>query len=237
MKFSEAKKLLESMEFKEDSIYNAVRKLILDGEILNLPIYSDELAKRLSDTILKTVKTIWISTYMKPFVRAGIVKTTTVGQKRIWYGAWVETGKEVLSYEFPFPKELEKKLGREFEIDLKDLRLVWNRSGTCMAFLLRRIIEKGIYFAFARQGMVEKLKDPSNNSKQIGLKKMIDIAAIEKTQRGTPFLTSKTASHIKKSKFLGDVAAHNFLADVYPKQVQLGINFVITALEELSRHV
>jgi len=141
----------------------------------------------------------------------------------------------MVSYEFPFPKELVKKLGKKFETDIKDLRLVWNRSGNCMAFLLRRIIEKAIYLAFARQGMIDKLKDSSDPSKLVGLGKMIDIATSEKTRDGTPFLMPKIADHLKRSKFLGDVAAHDFLIDVYPKQVQLETNFVITALEALSK--
>jgi hypothetical protein len=207
----------------------------LEGEILGSPINSDELARKLTDAMLKKVKTITVATYMKPFVNADVVRTISVGNKRIWYGAWAETGKEVLSYEFPFPEELVKKLGKRFETDLKDLRLVWNRSGNCMAFLLRRITEKAIYFAFARQRMIDKLKDPSDPSKLVGLGKMIDIAASEKTRDGTPFLTPKIADHLKRSKFLGDVAAHDFLIDVYPKQVQLEINFVITALGALSK--
>lgn len=235
MRFSEAKRKLEEMKFKEDSIYDVIKKLILKGEILDSPIYSEELARKLTDATLKKVETVTIATYMKPFVKVGIVKTTSVGNKRIWHGAWVEASKEVLSYEFPLPEELGKKLGKKFENDLKDLKLVWNRSGNCMAFLLRRMIEKAIYFAFARQGMLNKFKDPSNTSKLVGLGKMIDIAAREKTRDGVPFLTLKIAEPLKKSKFLGDVAAHGFLADIYPKQVQLEINFVITALEALSK--
>jgi hypothetical protein len=235
VKFSEAKRLLEKMEFKESSVYDTIKKLILRGEILSFPINSDELAQKLADATLKKVKTTIVTTYMKPFVNAGIVKTILVGNKRVWRGAWAEASKEVLSYEFPFPEELVKKLGKRFEINLKDLRLVWNRSGNCMAFLLRRIIEKAIYFAFVKQGMTDKLKDPSDPSKLVGLGKMIDLAASEKTRSGMPFLTPKIADHLKRSKFLGDAAAHDFLIDVYPKQVQLEINFVITALEALSK--
>jgi hypothetical protein len=235
VKFSEAKRLLEKMQFKEDSVYNTIKKLILNGEILGSPIYSDELARKLADATLKKVGTNVIATYMTPFVKAGIVKTTSVGNKRIWYDAWVDVGRGTLSYEFPLPEELEKKLGKKFAKDISDLKLVWNRSGNCMAFLLRRMIEKAIYFAFAKQRMLDRLNDHSDASKLVGLGKMIEIAGREKTQSGAPFLTSKVADHLKRSKFLGDVAAHEFFADVYPKQVQLEINYVITALEALSK--
>lgn len=140
-----------------------------------------------------------------------------------------------LGLKFPFPSNLVSKLGNKFTIDIKDLRLVWNKSGNCTAFLLRRIIEKAIYFAFAKQGMIDKLKEGLNTSKFVGLNKMIDIATKEKAKDGTPFLTQKTAEHLKRSKFLGDAAAHNFLADIYLEQIQTEINYIITALDELSK--
>jgi len=234
MKFSEVKNKLEKMKFKEDSIYSKIKELIISGEILHSPIYSDELARKLTDATLKKIKSLVVATYMKPFIKAGIVKTESINNKRIWYGSWIKFDKEILSYEFPFPNELIKKLGKKFETDIKELQLVWNISGNCTAFLLRRIIEKAIYFAFAKQGMIDKLKDPSNPSKLVGLEKMINIAEKEYAKDGTPFLVSKTAEHLKRIKFLGDTSAHNFLTDVYPKQIQIEINFIITALGELS---
>lgn len=234
MKFSDIKKKLEKMKFKNDSIYNKIKGLIINGEILHQPIYSEELARKLTDATLKKIKSLVIATYMKPFIKADIVKTEFVGKKRIWYGSWLKVDKKILSHEFPIPDELIRKLGKRFEADIKDLQLVWNRSGNCTAFLLRRMIEKAIYFAFAKQGMIDKLKDPSNTSKLIGLEKMINIAEKENARDGIPFLTSKTAGHLKRSKFLGDTAAHNFLANIYPKQILIEINFIITALEELS---
>lgn len=234
MKFSQAKKKLEEMKFKENSIYSKIKELIINGEILHQPIYSDELARKLTDATLKKIKSLVIATYMKPFIKAGIVRTESVGKKRIWYGSWLKIDRKVLSHEFPIPDELIRKLGKKFERDINDLKLVWNRSGTCSAFLLRRLIEKSIYFAFAKQGKLDLLKESSDNSKLVGLDKMLVLAVKEKAKDGTPFLTSKTTEHLKRSKFLGDTSAHNFLADVYPKQIQLEINFIITALEELS---
>jgi len=75
MKFSEAKRLLEKMKFKKGSVYDTIKKLILEGEILGSPIYSDELAIKLKDATLKKIKTITVATYMKPFVNAGVVRT------------------------------------------------------------------------------------------------------------------------------------------------------------------
>jgi hypothetical protein len=234
MKFNDVKKKLEKMKFKNDSIYNKIKELIIDGEILHQPIYSDELARKLTDATLKKIKSLVIATYMRPFIKAGIIKTESVGNKRIWYGSWIKADKKILSHEFPIPDELIRKLGKKFEKDIDDLKLVWNRSGNCSAFLLRRLIEKSIYFAFAKQDKLDLLKESSNNSKLVGLDKMLIFAVKEKAKDGTPFLTSKTMEHLKRSKFLGDTSAHNFLADVYPKQIQLEINFIIIALEEIS---
>ncbi|MCW1296722.1 MAG: hypothetical protein OH319_03510 [Candidatus Parvarchaeota archaeon] len=234
MKFFEIKKILEKMKFKEDSIYNKIKELIINGEIFRQPMYSEELATKISDATLKKIKSSVIATYMKPFVKRNIVKTKSIGKRRIWYGSWLNLDEKILSYEFPIPDELIKKLGRRFEKDFNDLKLIWNRSGNCMAFLLRRLLEKAIYFSFAKQGMIDKLKDPDNPSRFVGLGRMIDIATQEKAKDGTNFLTSKIVSHLKRIKFLGDEAAHNFLTEIYPKQIQIEVNFIVSALNQLS---
>ncbi len=237
MQFAEARKKLMKMKFKKDSLYNEIKNLILKNEILHTPMYSCEIAKKLRNATLKRIKSSIVITYMKPFIKNGIVKTEFVDGKRIWYGSWVKFKERNTPNTFFafFPKKLLRKLGEKFKIDFNDLNLVWNKSGNCTAFLLRRIIEKSIYFAFAKQGMIEKLNDPSNHKKIVGLEKMINIASREKGKDGTPYISPKTAIHLKRSKFLGDAAAHNFLANIYMEQIRMEINYIITALEELSK--
>lgn len=134
------------------------------------------------------------------------------------------------SYDF-FPKKLVKQLGKRFKTEIEDLRLVYGRSGLCTAFLLRRILEKAIFLAFAKYNLSHKLRDAQGNF--LGLESMIGIASNEEVG-GLPFLLPKTMKQIKGIKFLGDAAAHNLLNDVKIETIIPQMPFIITALQELS---
>jgi hypothetical protein len=131
-----------------------------------------------------------------------------------------------------FPDELIIALGREFEIELNDLRLNFGRSGTCTAFLLRKILEKLIFLTFAKNGFEDKLND--KDGQFVGLKTMLNMATICKVH-GKPFLMPKTAKEIEGTKFLGDTSAHNPLVNVSMKTIVPVMPFIITAYSELSK--
>ena len=130
-----------------------------------------------------------------------------------------------------FSDELVKKLSRDFCEDIADLKWNLGKSGTCTAFLLRKILEKLIFLTFAKNGLDSKLKDA--NGRFIGLEAMINLASSEKV-RGLHFLMPKTADSIKGIKFLGDISAHNPLTNVDIITIIPQIPFIITAYEELS---
>ncbi|MCK4386702.1 MAG: hypothetical protein KAV41_01290 [Candidatus Pacebacteria bacterium] len=131
-----------------------------------------------------------------------------------------------------FSEEFISKLGKNFGTELNDLRLNFGTSGTCTAFLLRKILEKLIYIVFAQNGIGAKIEDKSFPGGLMGLEKMINIAAKEKI-KGIPILTPKTAQKIKGIKFLGDVSAHNPLANVDTETIMLQVPYIITAYKEL----
>lgn len=131
-----------------------------------------------------------------------------------------------------FSKELVVRLEKEFSEELSDLRWNFGKSGTCSAFLLRKILEKLIFLTFSKNGLGSKLKD--SQGKFIGLEAMINLASSEKIA-GLPFLMPQTATSIKGIKFLGDTSAHNPLTNVDMKTIVLHIPFIITAYEELSK--
>lgn len=135
-----------------------------------------------------------------------------------------------------FDDALIKRLGTAFEREIEDLHLNFGKSGNCSAFLLRKILEKLIYVAFARKGMETKLEDKTKSGRLIGLETMIDTAAREKVN-GVPFLTHKTAQEIRGIKFLGDASAHNPLADVDMKTIIPQMPFIVTAYKELAHHL
>ncbi len=145
--------------------------------------------------------------------------------------------KEVKSIEDElFADVLVKKLGKSFSNELADLRLNFDRSGNCSAFLLRKILEKLIYIAFARNNIQYKLESKNHPSGLVGLETMVNIAAAEKIE-GVPLIGPKTAQEIKGIKFLGDTAAHNPLVDVDMKTILPQMPFIITAYKELARHL
>lgn len=132
-----------------------------------------------------------------------------------------------------FDNALVSKLDKSFETEITDLHLNFGRSGTCTAFLLRKILEKLIYRCFAKQGMERRLFDAKNPDRLIGLEAMINMSSQEKVG-GVPFLTSPTAQAVKGIKFLGDVSAHNPLVNVDMKDIILQMPYIVTAYRELA---
>ncbi len=130
-----------------------------------------------------------------------------------------------------FSSELINDLGKKFESDIRDLRLMYGQSGNCTAFLLRKILEKLIYFSFVKHNRQNKIM---HGNKFLGLEKTIDIASTEKVY-GVHFLLPKTAKNIKGIKFLGDTSAHNPLTNVKMETILPQMPFIITAYEELSK--
>ncbi len=132
-----------------------------------------------------------------------------------------------------FDQKLIKKLGNGFDQEIADLHLNFGKSGNCTAFILRKILEKLIYRAFAKNKLETKLNDKTVPDRLVGLKTMINIAAKEKIG-GTPFLTSSTAKEIGGVKFLGDTSAHNPLVNVDMKTIIPQMPYIITAYKELA---
>jgi len=131
-----------------------------------------------------------------------------------------------------FAGKVIKVLGKDFQTEISDLNLNYGKSGTCTAFILRKILEKLIFLTFAKNGLSDKLTDNKGNF--VGLKDMINLAASNKVD-GKPFLMPKTAKEIEGMKFLGDTSAHNPLTNVSMKTIIPQMPFIITAYEELSK--
>lgn len=122
----------------------------------------------------------------------------------------------------------------QFETEVEDLKLNFHRSGACTAFLLRKILEKLIFLAFAHNGIPDKLKD--TNGDFVGLKVMLNLSTSNNVA-GTPFLMPKTAKEIDGIKFLGDTSAHNPIANVDMMTIIPVMPFIVTAYEELSKKI
>ncbi len=132
------------------------------------------------------------------------------------------------------PDELMIALGKDFDTEIYDLRFNYGTSGTCTAFLLRKILEKLILLAFAKNGLDSKLEDKTKSGGLVGLSTMLNLATAHKVH-GRPFLMPKTAKEIQGIKFLGDTSAHNPLVNVSMKTIVPVMPFIVTAYSELSK--
>ena len=70
-----------------------------------------------------------------------------------------------------FSSEFISRLGKDFKTELDDLRLNFGTSGTCTAFILRKILEKLIYIVFAQNSIETKIEDKNSPGRLIGLEK------------------------------------------------------------------
>jgi len=130
-----------------------------------------------------------------------------------------------------FPEKLISALGEEFKSEIEDLNLNYGKSGTCTAFILRKILEKLIFLTFAKNGISDQLKE--NNGDLMGLKSMLNHCTSNKLN-GKHYLMPKTAKEIEGIKFLGDTSAHNPLTNVDMKTIIPQMPYIITAYEELA---
>lgn len=133
------------------------------------------------------------------------------------------------------PPELEKKLEKDFEKELRDIKLVYGRSGDCTAFIFRKILEKAIFYVFAHNNLTSKIENKNQANKILNLTALIEVASKEKIG-GKPIMTSKTASKLQGPKFLGDSAGHSFLFNVDMEDITPQMPFIIGALKELTHH-
>lgn len=235
----------ETLTLRRGSKHEYIRTLIIKG-FFDLPRRTQDLINEIRDTFGKRLKANEVQTYMRKFMAEDIVRAFKFPghQGNFWVlatmnraqAARLVTGGVRLQEigERLFSEKITKQFGKDFSIELEDLHHNFGKSGTCVAFLLRKILEKLIYLTFAKQGRQGKLEDKSKPGGLVGLETMITIASGEKV-KGTPFITPKTAKEIKGIKFLGDTAAHNPLVNVDMKTIIPQMPFIITAYEELLR--
>src|SRR5882762_1176020 len=227
--------------------YATIQRLIIDG-VFDRPTSSNEVVLRIRETSGDRWKTIYVQTYMKKFLLAGIVHgVKPSGSRQNFWVLTCMTRAEALKAigktqkvrdieENLFSQDLMSKLKKDFGHELEELHDNFGKNGNCSAFLLRKILEKLIIVTFSKNGREQLLEDSARPGGWKGLKDMIEIAAKEKIN-GMAFLVPKTANEIKGLKFLGDTAAHNPLVGVDMTSVVPQMPFIVTAYKELAKHL
>ena len=124
-----------------------------------------------------------------------------------------------------------KRLGDRFQQDIKELNISFTYDcGNSAAFILRKFLEKAIFHALANNGKIDLVKNPEGSI--FGLEAMINVCAKEKIN-GMPILLPKNAKELLGMKFLGDSAAHDYLADVELKDINHQLSFWTMAIKQL----
>jgi len=144
-----------------------------------------------------------------------------------------EPSEEITLTENIFPRSLLESLQNQFGAEIFDLKLNYGKSGNCTAFTLRKILEKIIFLVFAKNGIVDKLKNGDGDF--VGLKTMVNLATSYSSKSGKPFMMPKTGKAINGIKFLGDTSAHNPLTEVDMETIVPSMPYIITAYKELSK--
>ncbi len=125
----------------------------------------------------------------------------------------------------------QKKLGDRFQQDIRELNVAFtNDCGSSAAFLLRKIIEKSIFYVFATNNKTDLLKNKDNTL--IRLQAMLDLCAKEKIL-GIPMLLPKTVEKLSGVKLLGDSAAHDYLIDIEVVDINHQLPIWTVAIKEL----
>ncbi len=124
-----------------------------------------------------------------------------------------------------------KKLGDRFQQDIRELNTAFTYDcGNSAAFLLRKILEKAIFYVFVTNNKADLLKDKNGNL--LGLQDMVNLCTREKIN-GTFILLPKIAKEVTGIKFLGDSAAHDYLMDVEVSDINHQLPFWTTTIKEL----
>lgn len=241
------KEKARNLQLQEGSKHQFIRNLIIKG-FFDSPKTTQALITEIRCTFGRKLKPNEVQSYMKKFMAEGVLHAIRPKgyQGNFWFltsmtkeealRVVAKTRKILKVEEELFSVRLLKKLKKDFEIELKDLKNNFGESGTCSAFLFRKILEKLIYLVFAKQGIVARIEDKTKAGGLVGLEDMINKASSEKIY-GIHILTPKTAKEIKGIKFLGDTAAHNPLINVDMKTIIPQMPYIITAIEELSKHL
>lgn len=235
---------LDRLIFKEGSLYFLIAKLIRN-DFFDSPKKTTELIEKLKGISGKRIDSRIIQTYIKKFMEEDIISSFSIkGEKgNYWYISSLNEGearsnvglskKEEKIAEQLFSDILIARLKPEFDIEIRYLHLVFGKSGTCTAFMIRKILEKLIFLVFAKHNLKHKLE---SKGELMGLEATINTA-MATTIGGKPVLMPRTGREIKGIKFLGDSAAHNPLVNVDMKTIIPQMPFIITAYEELSKHL
>ena len=123
-----------------------------------------------------------------------------------------------------------KKLGERFQQDIKELNVAFTYDcGNSAAFMLRKILEKTIFYVLSTNGKGDLIKD-------LGLEALINLCSKEKI-KGISILLPRTTKELLGIKFLGDSAVHDYLVNIEVTDINHQLPYWTTAIKELINNL
>jgi len=240
------KELARGLSVDTGTGYALIKDLVLDG-FFYMPVSSGEVVARIGERYGKRWGSSKVQVYMKKFMPDIIQAIKPKGSKlNYWALASLDRqeavraigkSKRVIEIEHQlFSEALLKKLGAPFAVEVGELHDNFGKNGNSTAFLLRKILEKLLIITFGKLGRSALIEDQGRPGRWKGLDELIRLATTEKVN-GIPILLARTGTQIQGIKFLGDASAHNPLASVDTSTILPQMPFIITAYEELSKHL
>ena len=160
---------LDCLDLKRNSPHFLIARLIRN-KFFDNPKKTQDVIEKIKGISGKRLKSNIIQTYMKKFLSEEIIACFSVkGEKgNYWYINSITEDKarnltglskmEAKIADQLFSDKLLSKLNPSFESEIQDLNVVFGKSGTCTAFLLRKILEKLIFLAFAKHNIENKIE-------------------------------------------------------------------------------
>lgn len=130
-------------------------------------------------------------------------------------------------------KEIKECLGDSFKKEMNEFEVVSNMCPNCTAFLMRKILDKLLFIVLSKSDKHEKIKEFKENYQLPQLSELINMVSSAEIDH-KHVISPKTLQRIKGAKFLGDNAAHNYLASVSFEDITFEISYWRTAIKELS---
>jgi len=131
-------------------------------------------------------------------------------------------------------KEIKDLLGSTFEKEMNELEIVSVYCPNCMAFLMRKILEKLLFITISKSNNKNKIKKIKQTQKRLpNLTELLRISSSSEID-DKHILAPKNIDKLEGSKFLGDTAAHDYLTNVSFEDINNEISVWRVSIKQLS---
>ncbi len=148
---------------------------------------------------------------------------------------FIEDIKAIKTGSFDFD-EIIKLLGKEFLVEMRELKIASQNCSNCTAFLMRKILEKLLFIILSKSDKYKKIKKYKEEHKLPQLTDLINLAQSAEINK-RHIIQPNTLRKIEPSKFFGDNAAHNYLTSVSFEDLKSEAPYWRMAIKELAKNI